>query len=63
MLGNITKPDSDKEGFQRINFSYSATVKTNVKGELYLLIGTDSSYEGLTTLYFDDIKLPAVKKQ
>ncbi|OBZ11757.1 hypothetical protein A8L34_15575 [Bacillus sp. FJAT-27264] len=62
VLGNITKPDSAKEGFQRVDFSYSATVKSNAKGQLYLLIGVDSGFEGLTTLYFDDIKMTAVQK-
>ncbi|WP_052088151.1 copper amine oxidase N-terminal domain-containing protein [Paenibacillus wynnii] len=62
ILGNITKPNSDREGFQRVNFSYNTTVKTNSKGELFVMIGTDSGYEGLTTLYYDDIKLSAVKK-
>ena len=62
VLGNITKLDSGKEGYQRKNFSYTATVTTNAKGELFLLIGTDSGFEGLTTLYFDDIKLTATEK-
>ncbi|TFE25979.1 copper amine oxidase N-terminal domain-containing protein [Cohnella luojiensis] len=62
VLGDITKPDSGKEGYQRVNFSYSAAVTTNAKGDLFLLIGTDSGYEGLTTLYFDDIKLTATQK-
>ena len=62
ILGDITKPDSGKEGYQRVNFSYSATVTTNAKGELFLLIGTDSGFEGLTTLYFDDVKLTATQK-
>ena len=61
ILGNIAKPDTEKEGFQRVTMSYNATVKTNAQGELFLLIGTDSGYEGLTTLYFDDIRVQAVQ--
>jgi len=59
IVGNIAKPESDKEGYQRVDFSYNARVTSNANGELFLLIGTDSGYEGLTTLYFDDIRLSA----
>jgi len=61
MLGNIEKPDPDKEGYQRVDFHHSAKVKSNEKGEIFLLIGTDSGYEGLTTVYYDDIKVTATK--
>jgi hypothetical protein len=60
-IGNITKPDSDKEGYQPVNFEYNTTVTTNGNGELFVLIGSDSGYEGLTTLYYDDIQLSATK--
>ncbi|BBI31229.1 copper amine oxidase N-terminal domain-containing protein [Cohnella abietis] len=62
VLGNIAKPDSEKQGYQRKDFEYNATVKTNAKGELFLLVGVDSGYEGLTTLYFDDINVTATQK-
>jgi len=61
MLGNIEKPDSEKEGYQRVDFHHSAKVKSNEKGEIFLLIGTDSGFEGLTTLYYDDITVTATK--
>ncbi|GAB3321602.1 hypothetical protein GCM10027299_16280 [Larkinella ripae] len=35
------------------------TVKTNDGGELWLLVGTDSGFEGLTTLYYNKIKVSA----
>jgi hypothetical protein len=62
VLGNIVKPDSAKEGFHRVDFKYSAIVKSNAKGQLFLLIGVDSGFEGLTTLYVDDLKMTAVQK-
>jgi hypothetical protein len=57
IVGNIVKPDSAKDGFQPVSFNFNNTVTTNGNGELYVIIGSDSGYEGLTTLYFDDIKL------
>ncbi|MGV3557664.1 hypothetical protein [Larkinella arboricola] len=33
------------------------TVKTNDAGELWLLVGTDSGFEGVTTLYYNTIKV------
>lgn len=57
VVGNMAKPDGAGEGFQAVPMTYSTTVKTNDKGELYLIIGSDSGYEGLTTFYLSDIKL------
>ncbi|GAE05303.1 hypothetical protein JCM10914_1399 [Paenibacillus sp. JCM 10914] len=62
VIGDITKPNPDKAGFQRVDFDYSATVTSNAQGEIYLLIGTDSGFEGLTTLYYNDIKVAATPK-
>ncbi|WP_091216477.1 copper amine oxidase N-terminal domain-containing protein [Paenibacillus sp. BC26] len=59
VIGNAAKPDAAKEGYQRVEFTYSAKVTANDKGEVYILIGADSGYEGLSTLYFDDIKVSA----
>ncbi|TCM90680.1 copper amine oxidase-like protein [Paenibacillus sp. BK033] len=59
VIGNAAKPDADKEGYQRVDFEYSAKVTANAKGEIFVLIGADSGFEGLTTLYFDDIKVSA----
>ncbi|MFF2887878.1 copper amine oxidase N-terminal domain-containing protein [Paenibacillus sp. NPDC057967] len=61
VLGNVIKPDSEKEGYQRVDFQYSAQVKADENGKIYLLIGTDSGFEGLTTLYYDEIKVTATK--
>lgn len=61
-LGNIAKPDSSQDGYQRVNMEYNAKVKANAKGELFLLIGVDSGFEGLTTLYFDDVNVTAKRQ-
>ncbi|WP_165861157.1 copper amine oxidase N-terminal domain-containing protein [Paenibacillus paeoniae] len=63
VIGNVIKPDSEKEGYQRVDFNYSAQVKADEHGKIYLLIGTDSGFEGLTTLYYDDIQVTATKAQ
>jgi hypothetical protein len=55
-IGNIAKPDADKDGYQRKPFAYDTKVTTDKNGEAYLVIGTDSGYEGLTTLYYDNIQ-------
>lgn len=57
IVGNMAKPNGAGEGFQAVPMTYSKTVKTNDKGELYLIIGSDSGYEGLTTFYLSDIEL------
>lgn len=62
IVGNVAKPDSSKPGYQPIKFAYHATAKTNANGELFLLIGTDSGYEGISTFYFDDVSLTVAKK-
>ncbi|WP_165867299.1 copper amine oxidase N-terminal domain-containing protein [Paenibacillus pinisoli] len=63
VLGNVIKPDSEKAGYQRVEFEYSAQVKADEHGRIYLLIGTDSGFEGMTTLYYDDIQVTASKIQ
>lgn len=62
VVGNIKKPDPDKEGFQRVDFDYSATVTSNAQGKIYLLIGTDSGFEGISTLYYSDIQVTGTPK-
>ncbi|WP_054955733.1 copper amine oxidase N-terminal domain-containing protein [Paenibacillus dakarensis] len=62
VIGDIRKPDPGKEGFQRVDFDYSATVTTDAQGKIYLLIGTHSGFEGLSTLYYSDIQVTATPK-
>lgn len=39
----------------RNNTSKLVTVKPNEKGEIWLCVGTDSGFEGLSVLYYDKI--------
>ncbi len=58
-VGNIGTGD-DTEGYKlitRSNADSPFTAKTNAQGELWLLVGTDSGFEGLTTLYYSNIKV------
>lgn len=56
LIGNIT---SQKGGFDyslvERNNGASFTVTTNADGELWLVVGTDSGFEGTTTLYYTSI--------
>ncbi|NOU98732.1 copper amine oxidase N-terminal domain-containing protein [Paenibacillus planticolens] len=62
LLGNIAKPDAEKSGFQLKTFERSFNVRSNAAGELYVIIGTDSGFEGLQTIYFTNIDLTLVSK-
>ncbi|MBD2705489.1 hypothetical protein IC229_33065 [Spirosoma sp. BT702] len=42
---------------QRNNKEKIFTAKTNDSGELWLIVGTDSGFEGLTTLYYTNVKV------
>ncbi|WNG44372.1 PEP-CTERM sorting domain-containing protein [Archangium minus] len=56
VIGNLAKPNSDVEGYQLKHFEHTFTVTTNAKGEAYLIIGTDSGYEGFTRIYYTNIQ-------
>jgi len=34
-------------------------VRSNADGEIWLIVGTDSGYEGVTTIYYDEIEVTA----
>ncbi|MCK8490495.1 MULTISPECIES: hypothetical protein [Spirosoma] len=59
VLGNIGT-SGDTEGYKLITRSNTGTpftARSNDKGELWLLVGTDSGFEGLTTLYYSKIQV------
>lgn len=57
-LGNMEKPEEDWiEGFMFKSFSTSVTATTNSDGSVYLIIGSDSGYEGFTEYYIDDVSI------
>jgi hypothetical protein len=55
----VANPSTDYNSTVKGNFDYYAPfiTRTNSKGELWLVLGTDSLYEGTTTVYFTKINL------
>ncbi|MFY0542602.1 copper amine oxidase N-terminal domain-containing protein [Brevibacillus sp. H7] len=63
LLGNVAKTDSVDSSYELKHFVESFDVKSNEKGELYLIMGTDSGYEGLTSIYYTNIQLDIRKEK
>jgi len=64
VLGNISN-GLDKEDYkivQRDNAAKPVEVKADANGEIWLCVGTDSGYEGLTRLYYDKIRTTITEK-
>jgi hypothetical protein len=59
ILGNIEKTKSDDGTYEYKHFENKFKVITNGKGEAWVIIGTDSGFEGLTQIYITNIKLTA----
>lgn len=59
VLGNvgIGEDKTDYTLIKRSNADKPFTAHTNGQGELWLVVGTDSGYEGQTTLYYSNIKV------
>ncbi|HHU22202.1 MAG TPA: copper amine oxidase N-terminal domain-containing protein [Clostridiales bacterium] len=57
VIGNMAKPNGAPEGFVFKRMEASFSVKTDSEGRLYLIIGTDSGFEGFTEYYIDDVTL------
>jgi hypothetical protein len=64
VIGNIATPEN-ATGYTLINrtngpesdnlYQHSLVVSTNPRGELWLIVGTDSGYEGVTSIYYSKI--------
>lgn len=59
VLGNVANGTSEYvyQLITRENTAAPFTARTNSQGELWLIIGTDSGYEGKTKLFYDDVKV------
>jgi len=57
VVGNMAKPVGSTEGFVFKSMSVERVATTNSAGQIFLIIGTDSGYEGFTEYYLDDIIL------
>lgn len=58
VLGTIAKPDDGTDNYaliQRNNTARPGYAWTNAAGQLWLLVGTDSGFEGPTSLYYTKI--------
>ena len=62
VVGDMAKPDGAGEGFVFKEMNVGCTVTTNGDGCLYLIIGTDSGFEGFTEYYLDDITILCMGK-
>lgn len=67
LLGDVSIGNTAQMKYKTINRNNGAGLplkaKTNDKGELWLFVGTDSGFEGLTTLYYQRVQVsiaPAV---
>ncbi|NDI34052.1 PEP-CTERM sorting domain-containing protein [Chengkuizengella sediminis] len=62
VLGNLAKLSTifdfsyELKNFNNDNFDDAFIVKTDENGELWLLVGNDSGYEGLTSIYIPKVK-------
>ncbi len=62
VLGNIGAGNDVNEYtlITRSNAENPLTAQTNAQGDLWLIVGTDSGYEGLTQLYYNRISVTAL---
>jgi hypothetical protein len=66
VIGDISIP-SDSSGYVSIkrtnapgtgnNYNTPIVTTTNSNGEIWLIVGTDSGYDGITTVYYTDINV------
>lgn len=68
LLGDVSIGNTGQMKYKTINRNNGGSAplkaKTNGKGELWLFVGTDSGFEGLTTLYYQRVQVslaPAVQ--
>lgn len=58
MVGNIASQSASNDySLVERNNGASFTATTNADGELWLIVGTDSGFEGTTTLYYTEISV------
>lgn len=62
VIGNLANGKDIEEYtlIQRSNAGKPFKVKTDAKGELWLIMGTDSGYEGRQSIYYNRIKVTAL---
>ena len=66
VLGNIAHPDASRDAYAiktLTNVDAPLTAMTDGEGRLWLIVGTDSGFEGLTTLYYARISFTLTEVQ
>ena len=64
VLGNAAKGEGlgqGDESYQYKNFNHDFRINTNDEGKLWVIIGADSGFEGISELYFDNISITFTK--
>lgn len=58
LLGNLEKPETLRPGeYEWKEFSFDAQARADAEGRLWLVLGTDSGFEAVSSYYLDDISL------
>lgn len=62
VIGNVAKKQVSQQQYElkKLKMTESIKVTTNDYGELWAIIGTDSGFEGMTTLYYSAVKISLV---
>ncbi|PZE21547.1 hypothetical protein [Paenibacillus xerothermodurans] len=63
VLGTLEKLNTEDDSYELKHFTQTFEAESNEKGELYVIIGTDSGYEGLTSIYYTNISLKVKKSK
>ncbi|MFC1921407.1 hypothetical protein ACFLYQ_06770 [Chloroflexota bacterium] len=64
ILGDAAKgpgPGQDDYSYQYKYFNHDFKITTNAEGELWVILGADSGFEGISELYFDNISITFTK--
>ncbi|WP_075981733.1 protease complex subunit PrcB family protein [Bacillus massilinigeriensis] len=64
LMGNIAKESSSNDQYilKKLSLKKEMEVTTDKNGELWLIFGTDSGFEGRTTLYYQNVEVILSKK-
>jgi hypothetical protein len=64
VIGHIAKENQSGEQYElkKLKMTKPIVVKTNANGELWTFFGSDSGFEGKTTLYYANVRVNLVKQ-
>ena len=62
VVGTMAKPEGSDAGFASKGFETTVEISSDASGKLWLILGTDSGFEGLTVYYLDDLSIEANPK-